>query len=71
MDLIIQMTNSTIQIVINVKHRHTICLQFEDKFYTSLAMLELEAKTIICSTIKENLLLYFCKFSAFSVAVQK
>ena len=52
----------------NAKH-HTICLKFEDRIFTSLTTIELEAKASICSTIKENLILYCRKFSAFSVAV--
>ena len=53
----------------NVKHRHAICLKFEGRFFTSLTMSGFEAKTSICSTIKENLILYCRKFSAFVVAV--
>ena len=52
----------------NAKHRHTICLKFGDTFFTSLAMLEYEAKASICSAIKENLILYYRKFLAFVVA---
>ena len=59
--------NITIQIRIfnKVTHRYAICLKSEDRFFTSLTMLELKAKTSICSTIKENLILYCCKFSDF------
>ena len=39
-------------------------LTFGDKFLTSLNNLVLRVKASICSTIKENLLLYFCKSSA-------
>ena len=53
----------------NVKHRHAICLKFGDRFFTSLTMLVLEARASICSTFKENLILYCRKFSAFVVAV--
>ena len=37
--------------------------------FTSLTMLGCEAKTSICSAIKENLILYCGKFSALVVAV--
>ena len=50
----------------NVKDRHTICLKYGDRFLTSSIMLRLEAKDSICSTMKENLILY-CKFSVFVV----
>ena len=60
MDLFIQMS-----VVYSVKYRYAIRLKFAEKFFTSLTKLVLQAKAIICSTIKENLLLYFRKFSAF------
>ena len=58
-----------IRIVYNVKYRYAIRLKFGDKFLTSLTNLVLQAKASICSTIKENLLLYCRKFSAFVVVV--
>ena len=54
-------------IIYNVQHRYAIRLKFGDKILTSLTKLVLAAKAIICSTIKENLLLYCCKFPAFVV----
>ena len=53
------------RIFYNLKHRYAIHLKFGYKFLTSLTKLVLEEKACICSTIKENLLLYCCKFSAF------
>ena len=50
----------------NVKHCYAIRLKFGDKFLTFLTKLVLEATASICSTIKENLLLYCRKFSAFA-----
>ena len=38
---------------------------FGEKFSTSRTKLPLEAKASICSTIKESLLLFCCKFPAF------
>ena len=52
----------------NVNHRE-VCLKLGYTCFTTLAMLELETKAIICSTIKENLILYCRTFSAFVVAV--
>ena len=46
-----------------------IYLKFWDTFFTSLTMLGYEAKASICSAIKENLILYSHKFSAFVVVV--
>ena len=53
----------------NVKPRHAICLKFGDRFFTSLNMLGLEAKTSICYAIKETLVLHCRKFSAFVATV--
>ena len=50
MDLTIKL-----RILNNEKHRHEICLKFGDRRFTFLTMLGIEAKTIICSAIKENL----------------
>ena len=63
MDLTIQA-----RIFNNLNHRHATCLKLGDGFFTSLTMLVLEAKSSICSTIKENLILYCRKFLAFVVA---
>ena len=54
-------------IVKHVKHRYVIRLKFEDKFLASLTKLVLEAKSSVCSTIKENILLFCGKFLAFVV----
>ena len=57
------------RIIYNITHHYAIRLKFGDKFLTSLTKLLLEAKAIICSTIKENRLLYCRKFSTFVVVV--
>ena len=53
----------------NVKYRHVICFKFGGRFFASLTMLEREAKAIIYSAIKENLILYCRMFLSFVVAV--
>ena len=58
-----------IRIIYNVKNFYAIHFKFGDKFLTSLNKLILEVNTSICSTIKENLLLYCPQFSAFVMAV--
>ena len=57
------------RITYNVKHRYVIRLVLRGKFLTFLTKLVLERKTNICSTIKENLLLYCLQFSTFVVVV--
>ena len=64
MDLTIHM-----RIYNNVKRRHAICLKLGYRFFASLTMLVLEAKANIGSAIKENLILYCRKFSAFVVTI--
>ena len=64
MDLSIRM-----RIIYDVRHCYAIQLKFGDKFLTFLAKLVLEGKASVCSKIKENLLLYCRKFSAFVVVV--
>ena len=62
MDLSIRM-----RVTYNVKHRYACRLKFGGEFLTFLTKLVLEAKASICSTIKENLLLYCRKFSTFVI----
>ena len=57
------------RVVYKVKYRYAICLKFGIKFLTSQTKLVLEAKSRICSTIRENLLLYCRKFLAFVIFV--
>ena len=62
MDLFIRM-----RIIYNVTY--VIRLKFKDKSLTFLTKLVLEGKASICSTINENLLLYWRKFLAFIFVV--
>ena len=50
MNLTIRMT-----ILNSITHRHTNCLKFGDRYYTSPMILELKANASICSKIKRNL----------------
>ena len=47
----------------NLKYGHAIRLKFGDTFLNFLTKLMLEATAGICSTITENLLLYYCNLS--------
>ena len=40
----------------HIKHPQATCLKSGDIFFTSLVMLEFQAKASICSAIKENLI---------------
>ena len=53
--------------IYNVIHRQAIHMKFGAMFLTSLAKLVLEAETTICSRIKEIILLFCLKFSAFFI----
>ena len=53
----------------NVKLRYRISLKFGKIFFTSLTTLGLQGKASIYSTVKENLFLYCCKFSAFVTTI--
>ena len=64
MDLSIRM-----RIADDVRYRYAICLKSGGKFLTILTKLVLEEKAIICSTNKENLLLYCRTFSAFVIII--
>ena len=55
--------------IYNVKLRYAIRWKFADKFLTSLTKLVVKVRASICSTIKENLLLYCGKFLTFVVVV--
>ena len=57
------------RIIYSVKHYNAIGLKFGGKVLAFLTQLVLDAKTSICSKIKESLLLYCRKFSAFVVLV--
>ena len=57
-------------VMYNVKHRYAIRLKFGGlKFETSLTTIVLKAKASICSTVRENVLLYCLKFSVFVIIV--
>ena len=56
-------------IICNVEHCYAVLLKFGYKFSTSLTKYMLEVKISICSTVKENLVLYCLKFSVFVVVV--
>ena len=58
-----------IRVIYNVRHGYAIHLKLGDKFLTFLTKQVIAGKTSICSTIKENLLLYCRKFSALVVVV--
>ena len=45
------------RVVYHVKHRYAIRLKFVDKFLTSPTKLAIEAKAVICSAIKKNILI--------------
>ena len=53
------------RIIYNVRHPYAMPLKFEDKFLTFPIKLALGVKASICSIIKDNLILYCRKFSAF------
>ena len=57
------------RILYHVTHCYTIRLKLGDNFLTSLTKLVLQVKARICSTIKENLLLYCGEFLTFAVIV--
>ena len=57
------------RIIYNVRHGYVICLKYRGNLLTFLTKWVLERKASICSTIKENLLLYYRKFSALVVVV--
>ena len=58
------------RIIYNVRHCYAIRLKFGDKFLNILILtFSARMKTSICSKVKENLLLYYRKFSAFVVIV--
>ena len=53
----------------NAKYHLVIFFKFRGRYFTSLAMLGLEAKASVFSTVKENLILFFGKFSVFVLVV--
>ena len=57
------------RIIYNVKHSYVFRLKFGCKFLTSQTKLVLKAKASVCSTIKENLLLYCRNILAFVAVV--
>ena len=55
--------------IYNIKIHYVVRLKFGVKFSASLKKIMLEAKSRICSTIKENLPIYSIKLLAFAVIV--
>ena len=57
-----------VRIIRNVKHSYAARLKFGDKVFPQTKII-FDAKPSVCSTIKDNLVLFCRKFSAFAVVV--